>query len=230
MSATAASLAGKFSSPEYVSFKETVERASLDNKLVVKNKHIVFGKHKVQVPNFVSSKELIEYLESERVKYLLEYNDIYEKIIVSDKPQSFKASYEKLVTTISNLEILIDEIHTFIDGRNSHKRVDVVSSQLDDVANKIHKISLELQANGVLDTIKVKDLILLFHEELKLHATLSDAKQEPYMDYVIYDLPSTNKQSIVSTNRVSKRSGVTMLNKVKPSVKKLMIDKLDISI
>lgn len=229
MSTTAASLAEKFASQEYMSFKETVERASLDNKLVIKNKHVVYGKQKVRVPNFVNAKSLIEYLEGERVKHLLEYNDIYQKILVSDKPQVFKSSYDKLVTTISNIEVLIDEIHAFVESRNSDKWSDVMGAKLKDVTDKAHSTAQALQANGVLDVVKVKQLVDLFHESLQLHNAHTEAKQQPLHDYVIYDLPSKESHKVVSTSRPSKRTGLTMLGKVKPNIKKLMIDKLDIS-
>jgi hypothetical protein len=229
MSATATSLAEKFASQEYISFKETVDRASLDNKLVIKNQHVTYGKHKVKIPNFVNANEVIEYLEAERVKHLLDYNDVYEKIIVSDKPQAFKTSYEKLVTLISNLEVLIDEIHAFIESRNVSNKTDIVERQLKDVATKISETASVLEANGVFDTIKVKQLVNLFHEGTRLHNAHIEAQHEPYFDYVIYDLPTKEKQKVVSASKASKRSGLTMLSKVKPTIKNLMIDKLDIS-
>lgn len=229
MSTTVASLAEKFASQEYMSFKETVERSSLDNKLVIKNKHVVYGKQKVKVPNFVNAKRLIEFLEGERVKHLLEYNDIYQKILVSDKPQIFKSSYDKLVTTIANIEVLIDEIHAFVESRSADKRADTVGSKLKDVIDKAHNTAQALQANGVLDVVKVKQLVALFHESLQLHSTHIEAKQEPLQDYVIYDLPTKENHKVVSTSRPSKRTGLTMLGKVKPNIKKLMIDKLEIS-
>lgn len=229
MSATATSLAEKFASPEYISFKETVDRASLDNKLVIKNQYVSYGKHKVKIPSFVNANAVIEYLEAERVKLLLEYNDVYEKIVVSDKPQAFKTSYEKLVTSISNLEILIEEIHAFIESRNVSNKTDMVEVQLKELTTKISETASALQANGVFDAVKVKQLVNLFHEGTRLHNAHIEAQNEPYFNYIIYDMPTNEKQKVVSASKASKRSGLTLLNKVKPSIKNLMINKLDIS-
>lgn len=229
MSVTATSLAERFTSQEYISFKEIVERSSLDNKLVIKNQNVIYGKQKVKVPSFVVAQDLIEYLEGERVKYLFEYNDVYEKILTSEKPQVFKTQYEKLSTTISNLEVLIDEINALIDNRNTNRQSDVVDIQLKEVSSKMVSVAFSLQENGVLDTVKVKQLAELFHIATRLHTAQIEAKNEPYLNYVIYELPSKKKDSLVSSSRTSKRSSLTMLSKVKPNIKKLMIDKLEIT-
>ena len=209
-----------FNSAEYLAFKNAVSKVSLDNKLLIKDNHVVIGKTKYHVPNFVNYLEHIEYLEGERAILLMKYSDAYDRIIVSDRPERYKHAFDELVTKINNIEVLIDELKTFIETKNEVKLQDILKQQ---IADNNQKVSLLVEGSKdriVIDTAIAKDALSLYKTNINLHNSLSEAKHVLPHDYVIV------KKEQNTPRKTLKHTTLTKRQKVKGVVKKLMIDKL----
>jgi hypothetical protein len=212
-----------FSTPEYVAFKEAISKTSLDNRLHIKNNHISVGKLRFRIPNFVNAKGHLEELELERSQLLMRYNDVYEKIVVADRPERYKQPFNDLVTKISNVEVLMDELQTFIQARNVVNIKDNLQQELD--ANNIKWSTLidNSTENIVVDNGTVKEVIALYKNNISLHNALNDAKHILPHDYIILEKKLLKEEA---SSKTLKHTTLTKRQKVKSAVKKLMIDKL----
>lgn len=210
----------EFNTPEYLSFREAMSKVALENRVHVKDNFVVVGKNKYDIPNFVNYQDYIHQLEKELSVLLMKYNDVYEKIVVAERPEKFKTMFDDLVTKISNTEILIDEVRTFIETRNKERIADKLKQQIDrnnDHANQLIQNSKE---SVVIDTDVTKQIVSLYKTNLSLYNSLNEAKHTLPHDYVIV------KKEPKATHKVLRHSTLTKRQKVKTAVKKLMIDKL----
>ena len=209
-----------FHSPEYKHFQEAMSKISLDNKLFVKNNHIVVGKNTYTIPYFINYQEHLQELENERCTLLLKYNDVYEKIIITDKPEKYKQVFNELVKRINNIDVMIDELHTFIEARNAVSAKDQLQREIQENISKMETIVNMSKDNVVVDNAVLREILSLYKSNFNLHNLLIDAKHVLPHDYVITE----KKQN--TQGKTLKHTAFTKRQKVKGTVKKLMIDRL----
>lgn len=217
---TTINYADAFATGEYMSFRDSIAKASLDNKIHVKDGALVLGKNKFVVPYFVNYLNHIEQLEKERATLLMNYNDLYEKIIISDKPEKFKYLFDDVVVKIHNIEVQIDELRTFIATKNQGALSDKLKQEIDNNNKKASLLLDTSKQNIVTDNAVTKDVIALYKTNLNLHSSLNDAKHILPFDYIIV------KRERTSHDKALKHTTLTKRQRVKGAVKKLMIDKL----
>lgn len=210
----------EFSSPEYLTFRDAMSKVALENKVHVKDNFIVVGKNRYPVPNFVNYKEYINQLEKERSVLLMKYNDVYDKIVIAERPEKFKSMFDDLVTQINNIEVLIDEVITFIETRNKVRVADTLKQQIDGNNNHVTQLINNSKGSVVVDADITKNIISLYKANLNLHNSLDEAKHTLPHDYIIV------KKEHSASHKALKHSTLTKRQKVKTVVKKLMVDKL----
>ncbi len=210
-----------FNTPGYLSFKDAVAKISLDNKVVVKDNNIVFGKTKVGIPHFVNYQEHLEELQQERSLLLKAYIDVYDKIVIADKPEKYKHSFNDLVSKINNVEVLIDELQTFIHAKNQSSLKNTLQQELHTNNAKIDNLIHRSKDNLVVDSGLLKEIVSLHKTSINLHASLMDAKHILPHDYVIIE----KKHNLAG--KPLKHTTLTKRQKIKSTVKKLMIDRLE---
>jgi hypothetical protein len=209
-----------FNSPEYKHFQEAMSKVSLDNKLLIKNNQIVVGKNTHNIPYFINYQEHLLELEKERCKLLLQYNDIYEKIIIVDKPERYKQVFNDLVRQIHNIDVMIDELHTFIETRNAVSLKDKLQSELQENLTKMEKLVNMSKDNIVIDNAVTREILSLYKSNFNIHNILIDAKHILPHDYVIIEKKQNTQRNTLQHTTLTKRE------KIKGTVKKLMIDRL----
>lgn len=209
-----------FASAEYLAFRDAIAKVSLDNKLHIKGNHVIVGKNKYHVPNFVNYMEHIQHLETERAMLLMKYNDVYDKIIVADRPERYKSVFDELVKKINNIEVLIDELKTFISVKNQVRLQDTLQQQIDNNNQKALQMIENSKEAVVVDNALTRDILTLYKTNLSLHNSLSEAKHILPHDYVIV------KKDQQTPRKTLKHTTLTKRQKVKSAVKKLMVDKL----
>lgn len=209
-----------FKTPEYLAFREAVAKLSLENKIHIKDNSLVVGKNRYAVPNFVNYQDYIDKLEKERTLLLMKYNDMYENMLIMDNPEKHKRPFEELVTKLNNIEVIIDELNTFINTKNQTRLQDKLKQQMDDNKHKTQALMGNIQNNIAMDNSVVKEVLSLYKKNLDLHNALGDAKHILPHDYVIV------KKEQQTSRTALKHSTLTKRQKVKTTVKKLMIDKL----
>lgn len=209
-----------FNTPEYLRFKDAIAKISLDNKVIVKDNNIVYGKNKFSIPHFVNYLQHLEELQQESSVLLKAYSDIYEKIIIADRPEKYKQSFNELVSKINNVEVLIDELQTFIHTKNQTSLKDTLQQEMHATNDKIDNLINGSMDNLVVDTGLLKEIVSLHKTSINLHASLNDAKHILPHDYVIVE----KKYNLAG--KPLKHTTLTKRQKIKSTVKKLMIDKL----
>jgi hypothetical protein len=210
----------EFTSPEYLAFREAMSKVALENRVHVKDNFIVVGKNRYNVPNFVNYQDYINQLEEERSVLLMKYNDVYERIVISERPDKFKSMFDDLVTKINNIEVLIDEVRTFIETRNKEHVADKLQQQIDGNNDHANQLIDNSKGSVVVDTAITKQIISLYKANLNLHNSLNEAKHTLPHDYIIV------KKEQSAPRKALRHSTLTKRQKVKTAVKKLMIDKL----
>jgi hypothetical protein len=210
-----------FNTTEYKLFQEAMSKVSLDNKLLIKDNHIVVGKNKYNIPYFINYQEHLQDLEKERCTLLLQYNDIYEKIIIIDNPEKYKQVFNELVKKINNIDVMIDELHTFIEARNAVSLKDQFQKQLHENVSKMDGLVNMSKDKVVIDSAVTREILSLYKNNQNIHNLLIDAKHILPHDYVIVK----KKQNI--QRDTLKHTPLTKRQKIKGPVKKLMIDVLE---
>jgi hypothetical protein len=209
-----------FNTPEYSRFKDAIAKTSLDNKVIVKDNNIVFGKNKVSIPHFVNYLQHLEELQQERSVLLKAYSDVYDKIITADRPEKHKQSFNELVSKINSIEVLIDELQTFIHTKNQISLKNTLQQEILTTNAKIDNLINGSRDNLVVDTGLLNEIVSLHKTNINLHASLNDAKHILPHDYVIVE----KKHNLAG--KPLKHTTLTKRQKIKSTVKKLMIDKL----
>jgi hypothetical protein len=230
-------ISSAFESPEYYAFKEHVEKCSSENSVKIKDNCISYGKTIKSIPAFINVEELEKHFVEQKTLLLLQYNDLYDKIIIAEYPNIFQKRYEAIVQQITAIDSILDEIHSYIEDKNEMEIHMPIKQVIEDLEmNKARAASLfkNMNEDVHLGREKIKELLIIHKENVRLEHILQDAKNALPYDYVIYKtknqslVPIPNKSISTSTpKKVSSRKQLTIdkRNTIKETVKKLMIEK-----
>lgn len=230
------SIAERFNTPEYMKFRDIVSKSGLDASLKIKNNKVVFGNSSVQVPFFQSVTTLKEELEGKKQKLLLEFNDLYEKIIISDEPIVYKNRYQNVSSNIEQIDVLIDEIDSYISSINEikvHNPISVIEHEIEKNSNDM-KYLVETTKDDVHISKKAINKLVVYHNNsIKLEQKLKEAKEVNEINYIIWDKPLQSElveteQVNLTYRKATSTKKLTPAKKVviKKATKKLMIERL----
>lgn len=238
-----------FQSPEYTNFKDAVTKSTSDNRLVIKNNSVVVGKTKVPIPSFVSMDKLRDMLVEESRVLNMKYQDLYDKITVSERPERYRKEYEDTIQKLEDIKQLLDDADAFVNERNAS----LVTAPIEEIEHRINRNMSTMQStlDSMADNVhvekkKIQTVLKLYKENMGLHQSLEDARNNLGMNYVIYEHKSSDKDVVSEkTSRVKKEAKSQRSQKsrkssamsggkidevqraaIKTLVKKLMIDKL----
>jgi hypothetical protein len=230
-----------FETPEYFAFKEYVSKASVDNSLKVKNNHVVYGKSVKEVPPFKSVEQVSEILQEKKLKLLLQLNDVYDAIVVSSTPETYKTQYDALINAIQVIDSKFDEIGAFIQHQNEvmvYEPIQTLEHQLENNQLTSNTIIRDVSQDVHLDKSKIKSLWSAHKSRNTLYQKLAEAKSVVEMDYIVWpdekpkeDKKSSNKSAALLSSigldgtRKSRVSGAKRQS-IKNNVKQIMKEKL----
>jgi hypothetical protein len=230
------SIAERFNTPDYVKFRDIVSKSGLDSTLKIKNNKVVFGNNSAEVPYFKNITDVKKELEDRKVKLLLEFNDLYDKIIISNEPIIYRNKYNSISQTIEQIEVMIDEIDSYFVSVNEQK-----------LSNPIKNIEQEIDSNKatckfVIDSTNdnvhipksaINKLVSVHNLGVKLEQKLKEAKEASEVNYIIWDKPLKaevveNEAIVVTKRTASTTKKLTSAKKavIKKATKHLMLEKL----
>lgn len=230
------SIAERFNTPEYGKFRDMVSKSGLDSTLKIKNNKIVFGNNSVEIPYFKNITDVKEDLENTKQKLLLEFNDLYDKIIISDEPIIYRNRYNNVLQSIEQIDNMIDEIDTYILSVNEQKFFNPIKSIEQDIENNKNNCKFIIEStndNVHIPKVAINKIVSAHNLSVKLEQKLKEAKEANEINYIIWDKPLKNEiienQSIVITKRkTSTTKKLTSAKKavIKKATKHLMVEKL----
>lgn len=231
------SITERFNTPHYNKFKEIITKSGLDASVKIKNNKVHFGSTSIEVPYFKSVNDVKEELEDKKLKLLLQSNDLYDKIIISDDPHLYKNKYQKILSEIQQIDTLVDEIDSYIDSINQIKVTNPIMELKQEIDN--NRMKTEYTINDTVEDVhtskKVISKLVSYHNTaIKLEQQLKEAKEVSEVSYIIWDKPLEDKitnteVSVISSKKSpSKSKRLTPAKKaiIKKTTKHLMIDKL----
>lgn len=230
------SIAERFNTPDYSKFKEVVSKSGLDSTLKIKNNKVIFGNSSVEVPYFKNVVDVKTELEQKKQNLLLEFNDLYDKIIISDEPIIYRNKYNNVSQTIEQIELMIDEIDSYIQSVNESKIISSIRNiELDIENNKtICKLLVDSATDNVhIPKTSVNKLVSAHNLSVKLEQKLKEAKEVSEINYIIWDKPlkeevKENESILVTKRQLSSTKKLTSAKKavIKKATKQLMVEKL----
>lgn len=230
------SIAERFNTPEYTKFREIVSKSGLDASLKIKNNKVIFGNTSVHVPFFKSVTDVKEELDEKKQKLLLEFNDLYDQIVISEEPMMYKNRYQNVLKEIEQIEVVTDEIDSYILSVNEQKVMKPISTLLQDIEN--NKNNTQYVIEGTKDNVhtpkkSISKLAFNHNTGVKLEQKLKEAKEVSEINYIIWDKPLKDdlyetEKVIESKRKTSSTKKLTSAKKVviKKATKKLMVEKL----
>ena len=230
----------KFQEREYDAFKDTVVKCANDTGMVIKQNNIIFGKSKVAVPSFVNIEKLREFLLVQKRTLLMQYDDLYQKVLSSERPEAFKKEYEAVVASINELDDMLKDADEVVDERNN----DYVLAPVEELHTKI--VTNQSSSESILRTMdegihvdlqKIKKVMKLHKDNMSLYQQLAEAKSVPDIDYLIWeDAVKTQTKSVKASNQLKREKSAKVMkggrlneqqkNAIKNQVKKIMVEKL----
>lgn len=230
------SIAERFNTPDYSKFKEVVSKSGLDSTLKIKNNKVIFGNSSVEVPYFKNVVDVKTELEQKKQNLLLEFNDLYDKIIISDEPIIYRNKYNNVSQTIEQIELMIDEIDSYIQSVNESKIISSIRNIEQDIEN--NKTICKLLVDSAKDNVhipktSVNKLVSAHNLSVKLEQKLKEAKEVSEINYIIWDKPlkeevKENESILVTKRQLSSTKKLTSAKKavIKKATKQLMVEKL----
>jgi hypothetical protein len=220
-------VADKFASVEYTNFKTLITKASSDNSIVIKKNHLIYGKQKVEIPSFKTVEDVIKVLEAEKTILLLKYNDLYEKIIISESPSAYKLAYNNVVERIGVIDNKIDEVIAYISDYHT-KEVILPSVLLQEKIeyNKQRALNIisSLKDDVHIEKNKANDLLKIHKQNSQMQQELEEIVNKPIKNYVIWKDENASPQNI-KFESPKLRKTVKVVKVVKPMSKKATIQK-----
>jgi hypothetical protein len=231
-----------FQSAEYKAFKDAVGKSASDNRLVIKNNIVIMGKNKVPIPSFVSLDKLKAHLQDESLALFMKYQDLYDKITVSERPEKYRKDYEDTIQKLEDIKQILVEADAFVDKNNDAN----VDAPITTIEERIASNDALMQStiNSMADNVhvekkKIQKILKLYKDNMGLHQRLAEAHDNMNMDYVIFDETSKGtspgvkeeskpEQKIKGARKTMKGGKIDDIQRaaIKTLVKKLMIDKL----
>lgn len=229
----------QFESHEYTEFKQSLAKASSENKIALRDGNLLYNK-KVSIPNFKSVEEVEKLLNQAKIDALIKYNNIYDNILVSENPEQYKASFNHIVEYISDIDHLLDAIHEFVYQKNleiTTKPVVEIEQGIENNKTRISALISSMKDSVHLEKSKVKQLLDIHKANVHLHSKLQDAQNTTNFDYIIWpyhknkavDRVKQRKSSHVSTSTSTKTvKKITPAQKstIIKSTKKLIVEKM----
>ena len=230
------SIAERFNTQDYFKFKDIVLKSGLDATLKIKNNKIVFGNNIVEIPYFKNIADVKEELENRKQKLLLEFNDLYDKIVISEEPIIYKNKYNNISQSIEQIELMIDEIDSYTSSVNEKKLLDPIKTIEHDIENNknIYNFTIENTKNNLHIPKSVINKLVTAHTlGVKLEQKLKEAKEISEVDYIIWDKPLKaevieNEIIVVPSRKTTNTKKLTSAKKavIKKATKQLMVEKL----
>lgn len=230
------SIAERFNTPDYNKFRDIVSKSGLDGSLKVKNNKIVFGNSSVQIPFFKNVNDVKEELENKKLQLLLEFNDLYDKIIISDEPIVYRNRYQNVSKSIEQIDIIIDEIDSYVSHVNEEKiniPILQISQDIENNKNNTQFVIEGIQDNVHIPKTAINKFVTYHNTGVKLEQKLKEAKEVNETNYIIWDKPLKDdiyedQEVLVSNKKSSSTKKLTSAKKViiRKATKKLMVEKL----
>jgi hypothetical protein len=231
-------ISSAFESPEYYAFREHVEKSSSENSIKIKDNCIIYGKTSKVIPSFMSVDDVVMYLEEQKRDLLIQYNDLYDKIVIAEYPNIFQKKYESIVQKVTIIDAVMDEIHSYVNEKNDVRVHMPIMQIIENIAaNKANAASLYMNMNEDvhLEKKKIKTLLKIHKENAQLEQNLIDAKCAVLYEYVIYKTNTTKSsenplnvhtQEGKKERKTTRKTNLAKKQTIKETVKKLMIEKL----
>jgi len=230
------SIVERFNTPDYFKFKDIVSKSGLDSTLKIRNNKVIFGNSSVEVPYFKCITDVKDELETRKQQLLLEFNDLYDKIIISDQPIIYKNKYNNTSQSIEQIEQMIDEIDSYIASVNEQKVFNPIKSIEQDIENNKNNCTFVVESTKDdvhIPKTAINKLVSAHQLNVKLEQKLKEAKEVSEINYIIWDKPLkaevVENETIVVTNRkTSSTKKLTSAKKavIKKATKQLMVEKL----
>jgi len=227
-------IAEMFQSPEYTAFKDVVVRSVSDNALHIRNNTIIYGKTKVPIPSFVTLDTLKNELGKRKTILLMQYSDLYDKIIVSSNPTVYRKHYDNVVSDIASIDATIEEVMAYLEQENVNIIQIPVNAILEKVTSNQSRMDIlvqEIKDDIRIDRKKIKEVLQLHKENTTLTQQYIEAVSAPQKNYVILSLdssspssPSTEPKSLKGGK--GKKENVDRNARIKQQAKKVMTKKL----
>lgn len=233
--------AKSFQSPEYLKFKEFISKSSTDGTVHISNNKVVYGSKSTPIPAFKDTELVRDILEDKKQTLLLEYSDIYDKIVIADEPLLFKKKYQGIVDAITEINLQLDELNAYVSTVHDQK----VQLPRTKIEEKIAQNNIRVQTlmNGMNENVhlskkKVQELVVIHKDNMSLQQQLTEAKNATDMSYVIWGDNSNkngnvhvkNSPSIYRPTQVLQSKNVRLTDAkkiaIKKSAKHLMVEKL----
>lgn len=207
-----------FKSDIYVKYLTALENS--DGNIKYKKDIIIVDNSIIKPPIFKNVFEDINECIIEKKKIMIQYHNIYNKILFSDNPIKFKVQYDEIVLNINKLESRIDKLHLYYATINKNKYNDLIGKYkeaYDNILNEQKVIySDEKLKSGTVSSMKqVIDkavtikLVELYKKNNKYSNDISINKKINYnIDYYIVMLPEfdiDSSSSYISPKKIKEK-------------------------
>lgn len=223
-------IAEMFQSPEYTAFKEVVIRSVSDNAVHIRNNAVIHGKSKVPIPSFITLETLKTELGKRKTTLLMQYSDLYDKIVISSNPVVFRKQYDAVVSDIASIDATLQEVMEYLEQENVNIVQMPISAILDKVANNQSRMDVlvqEIKDDVRVDRKKIKEVLQIHRENATLTQQYMEALSTPEKDYVILSLDSRSHPAEPKSLKGGKKtSGIERNARIKKQAKKIMTKKL----
>lgn len=233
-------VADSFQTPEYMKFKELVKKSAGDSSILVQDNKVVYGSAKSSVPSFRSVEDVKKELDELKLSILLKINDLYEKILVSDEPNVYKAKYQSFVHQVQLIEMMIDEIDVYVNGINEQlvsMPIIELQSRLDGIKASVQQTGNSTEGDVYVSKKGVKKLAELHKEGIKIEGQLVEAKEAAELNYIIWNTPQAVQSAVANADKLpitlitsavksSTRLSAAKKAIIKKTTKKVMLQKL----
>lgn len=223
-------IAEMFQRPEYTAFKDVVVRSVSDNSVHIRNNTVIHGKTKVPIPPFVTLNTLQNELGKRKTALLMQYSDLYDKIIVSSNPTIFRKQYDTVVSDITSIDATMEEVIEYLEQENVHivqMPINAIQEQVTKNQSRLDVLVQEIKDDVRVDRKKIKEVLQLHKENATLTQQYMEALSTPEKDYVIFSLDSRSHLTEPKSLKGGKqKSGIERNARIKKQAKKFMTKKL----
>lgn len=220
-------IAEMFQNPEYTAFKDVVTRSVSDNAVHIRNNTVIYGKTKVPIPPFVTLDTLKNELGKRKTALLMEYSDLYDKIIISSNPTVYRKQYDTVVSDITSIDATLQEVMEYLEQENVNliqMPINAIQDQVTKNQSRMDVLVEEIKNDVRVDRKKIKEVLQLHKEDATLMQQYMEALSTPEKDYVIFSLDSTQPKTLNGGGKKTK--SVERNARIKHQAKKFMTKKL----